>query len=74
MNTIIRSARAYYRANVHVWEALRRSPIASLTAAIGLYLAVTLGLNASGHTEAAWIATVVMGVPLIVAGWTTRSS
>lgn len=74
MNTIARAARAYYRVNVRIWEALRRSPTVSLTAAIGVYLAVTLGLNASGHTEAAWIATVVMGAPLIVAGWTTRSS
>ncbi|MEV4861466.1 hypothetical protein [Streptomyces ossamyceticus] len=71
MSLIVRAARAYYRANVRAWEALARSPINRLPVLIGMYLAATLSLNASGHTEAAWVATVVMGVPLIVAGWTT---
>jgi hypothetical protein len=70
MSLIIRAARAYYQANVHVWEALRRSPVNRLSVLIGVYLTATLSLNASGHTEAAWVATVVMGVPLIAAGWT----
>ncbi|MFJ9633781.1 hypothetical protein ACIRU8_39415 [Streptomyces sp. NPDC101175] len=71
MNTITRAARAYYRANVHAWEALRRSRAAQLPVLIGMYLAVTLSLNASGHMTAAWIVTVALGLPLLVAGWTT---
>ena len=71
MSAMIRAARAYYRVNVRAWDALRRSPISRLPALIGLYLAVTLGLNASGHTQAAWIATIVIGLPLLAAGWTT---
>ncbi|MGW4222998.1 hypothetical protein ACWEG1_06025 [Streptomyces bauhiniae] len=71
MNAVNRAVQSYYRANVHAWQALRRSPAASLAVAIGMYLALTLGLNATGHTEAAWIATVVLGLPLLVAGWTT---
>jgi hypothetical protein len=71
MNTIIRAAHAYHRANIQAWQALRRSPAGRLPGLIGLYLAITLGLNASGHTEAAWIATVALGVPLLAAGWTT---
>lgn len=71
MNTMNRAARAYYRTNVQVWEALRRSPVGQLPGVIGLYLAITIGLNASGHLTAAWIATVALGIPLLVAGWTT---
>jgi hypothetical protein len=70
VNTITRAARAYYRFNIRTWEALRRSRAAQLPALIGWYLAITLGLNASGHMTAAWIATVVLGLPLLAAGWT----
>lgn len=71
MNALARAGQIYYRANVHAWNALRRSPSAGLAAAVGVYLAFTLGLNAAGHTEAAWIATVALGMPLLAAGWTT---
>jgi len=71
VNAIARAARAYYRVNVRAWAALVRSPLNRLPVLIVMYLAVTLGLNASGHTEAAWVAMVVMGIPLLVAGWTT---
>ncbi|WP_372344769.1 hypothetical protein [Streptomyces sp. KL116D] len=71
MNAIARTGRAYHRANVRAWNALRRSRAASFTAAIAVYLTFTLGLSATGHTEAAWIATVVIGLPLLVAGWAT---
>lgn len=71
MNTLIRAAHTYYQVNVRAWDALCRSRINRLPVLIGIYLAITLGLNASGHTEAAWVATVVMGVPLLAAGWTT---
>lgn len=69
MNAIARAAHVYYRANVQTWNALRRSPAGGFAVAIGAYLAFTLGLNATGHTEAAWIATVALGAPLLVAGW-----
>jgi hypothetical protein len=71
MNAITRAARAYYRGNIQVWEALRRSPAGQLPGLIGLYLALTIGLNLSGHTTAAWVATVAIGIPLLAAGWTT---
>lgn len=71
MNTITRAARAYYQANVRVWNALRRSRINQLPVLIGMYLAVTLGLNASGHLMAAQVATVALGIPLLAVGWTT---
>lgn len=71
MNTMIRAARAYHRVNLQAWQALRGTPLGQLPGLIGIYLAITLGLNASGHTEAAWIATVAIGIPLLVAGWTT---
>ncbi|MFI1535547.1 hypothetical protein [Streptomyces anandii] len=71
MNAISQAARAYGRANVQAWQALRRSPLGRLPGLIGLYLGITLGLNASGHTAAAWIATVGLGLPLLAAGWTT---
>jgi hypothetical protein len=71
VNTITRAVRAYYRFNVRTWEALVRSPANRLPVLVGIYLAVVLGLSASGHTEAAWVATVVMGAPLLAAGWMT---
>lgn len=71
MNTITRAARAYHRFNMQAWQGLRRSPLGQLPGLVGMYLAVTLGLNASGHTAAAWIATVAIGIPLLVAAWTT---
>ena len=70
MNAITRAARAYHRANIQAWRALRRTPAGRLPGLIGLYLAITLGLNASGHPAAAWIATVAIGLPLLMAGWT----
>lgn len=69
MTTLIRAAHAYHRATIQAWRALRRSPAGQLPGLVGLYLAVTLGLNASGHTAAAWTATVVIGIPLLAAGW-----
>ncbi|MET8694725.1 hypothetical protein ABZV65_19530 [Streptomyces bauhiniae] len=69
MSAMSRAVQSYYRANVHAWQALRRTPLGRLPGVIGLYLAITLGLNASGHLAAAWIATVVLGLPLLVAGW-----
>lgn len=71
MNAIARAAHAYHRANVRAWQSLRRSPGGGLALFIGMYLAITLGLHAAGHTEAAWIATVALGAPLLVAGWAT---
>lgn len=70
-NTVARAAHVYYRANVRVWNTLRRSRAASFAVAIGVYLAFTFGLSVTGHTEAAWIAIIVIGVPLLVAGWAT---
>ena len=71
MNTLIRAAHTYHRANIQAWQALRRSPAGQLPGLIGLYLGITLGLNASGHTQASWIATVALGLPLLAAGWMT---
>lgn len=71
MNTITRAAHTYYRVNVRAWDFLCRSRINRLPLLIGMYLAITLGLNASGHMTAAWIATVALGLPLLAAGWTT---
>jgi hypothetical protein len=70
MNALARAASAYYRVNVRAWDALRRSRINRLPVLIAVYLAITLGLNFSGHTEAALIATVALGPPLLAVGWT----
>ena len=71
MNVMTRAARSYYRVNVQAWEALCRSRAATLPVLIVLYLAVTFGLSVSGHTEAAWVATVCLGIPLLAVGWLT---
>lgn len=65
--------RSYYRTNIRARNALMRAvhrqPALPLSLAVGGYLALTLSLHGSGHTTAAWIATAVLGLPRVMAGW-----
>lgn len=68
-STLLRAARSYWQNLLNGWRALRPSRV-TVDVLIGVYLVACLGLTATGHLTAAGVATLVLGIPLLLLAWT----
>lgn len=68
MNLIVRGAKLYWRANKRAWLALRSfDPLWQVATIAAIYVAVSMGMRASGHADAALVLNLVaaVGLPLM---------